>query len=84
MMWTINDFPVYGNLSGCTVKDYYACPVCGQDKKSQWLTHSKKCVFLGHRLFLPHDHSFRSLKKVFNNKAEWDEPPKTLSAQRNF
>ena len=72
LMWTISDFPAFGNLSGCTIKGYYACPVCGLDKKSQWLTHSKKCVFLGHRGFLPHDHSFRSLQKVFNNKAERD------------
>lgn len=80
-MWLISDFLAFRNLSGCTIKDYYASLVCGLDKKSQWLTHSKKCVFLGHHRFLPPDHSFRSLKKVFNNKAEWDEHPKTLSGQ---
>ena len=25
LLWTISDFPVYGNLSGCTVKGYFAC-----------------------------------------------------------
>lgn len=29
LMWTISDFLAYGNLSGCTVKGYYACLVCG-------------------------------------------------------
>ncbi|CAL9002533.1 unnamed protein product [Prunus brigantina] len=29
LLWTINDFPTYGNLSGCTTKGYYACPICG-------------------------------------------------------
>ena len=29
LIWTINDFPGYGNLSGCVNKDYRACPVCG-------------------------------------------------------
>ena len=80
-MWTISNFPAFKNLSGCTIKCYYACPVNGLDKKSHWLTHSKKCVFLGNLRFLPNDYSFRSLKKVFNNKAEWDEPPKTLFGQ---
>ncbi|KAA0046260.1 hypothetical protein E6C27_scaffold284G00640 [Cucumis melo var. makuwa] len=25
LLWTINDFPAYGNLSGCSVKGYKAC-----------------------------------------------------------
>ena len=25
---TINDFPAYGNLSGYSVKGYYACRIC--------------------------------------------------------
>ena len=29
LMWTINDFPTYENLAGCTVKGKRACPVCG-------------------------------------------------------
>lgn len=80
-MWTISDFSVYGNVSGCTVKGYYTCLACGLHKKSQWVTHRKKCVFLTHCRFLPHNHSFRSLKKVLNNKAKWDESPKTFSGQ---
>ncbi|KAL6336240.1 hypothetical protein AAG906_011122 [Vitis piasezkii] len=28
LLWTINDFPAYGNLSGCVVKGYFACPIC--------------------------------------------------------
>ena len=31
LLWTINDFPAYGNLSGCVVKGYFACPICGED-----------------------------------------------------
>ncbi|KAI5343870.1 hypothetical protein L3X38_011746 [Prunus dulcis] len=34
LMWTINDFPAYGNLSGCVVKGYKACPICGDDTPS--------------------------------------------------
>ncbi|CAL8994488.1 unnamed protein product, partial [Prunus brigantina] len=34
LMWTINDFPAYGNLSGCVVKGYKACPLCGDDTPS--------------------------------------------------
>ncbi|KAL5578354.1 hypothetical protein UlMin_020053, partial [Ulmus minor] len=27
LLWTINDFPTYGNLSGYSVKGYKACPI---------------------------------------------------------
>ena len=30
LLWTINDFPAYGNLFDCTTKGYYACPKCGK------------------------------------------------------
>ena len=30
LLWTINDFPAYGNLSGCSIKGYYACPICSE------------------------------------------------------
>ena len=30
LLWTINDFPAYENLSGCTIKVYFACPICGE------------------------------------------------------
>ena len=29
LLWTINDFPAYENLNGCSVKGYKACPICG-------------------------------------------------------
>ncbi|KAL6334469.1 hypothetical protein AAG906_016009 [Vitis piasezkii] len=42
LLWTINDFPAYGNLSGCVVKGYFACPICGEDTFSHRLKHGKK------------------------------------------
>ncbi|XP_024046554.1 uncharacterized protein LOC127900287 [Citrus sinensis] len=84
LMWTISDFPAYGNLSGCTIKGYYACPICGIDTCACWLPHSRKMSYMGHRRFLPLDHLFRKLKKVFNGKQEWNEPPKTLSGEEIF
>ncbi|CAL8990117.1 unnamed protein product [Prunus brigantina] len=34
LMWTINDFPAYGNLYDCVVKGYKPCPICGDDTPS--------------------------------------------------
>ena len=67
-MWTISDFQAYGNLSECTIKGYYVCPICGIDTCACWLPHSKKMSYMGHRRFLPLAHPFQKLKKVFNGK----------------
>jgi len=31
LLWTINDFPAYGNLSGYSVKGNNACPICEEN-----------------------------------------------------
>ncbi|KAK9214285.1 hypothetical protein WN944_006278 [Citrus x changshan-huyou] len=84
LLWTINDFPAYGNLAGCTVKGYYACPYCGEDMPKCRLKHSKKNAYIGHRRWLPHDHPFRTQKQPFNNKHEREPPPNPLNSEAIF
>ena len=31
LLWTINDFPAYGMMSGWSTKGYMACPTCNKD-----------------------------------------------------
>jgi hypothetical protein len=52
VMWTINDFPAYGDLSGWNTKDALACPFCNYDTHSYWLYNGGKYCFMGHRRFL--------------------------------
>ena len=81
LLWTINDFPAYGNLSGCVVKGYFACPICGEDTFSHRLKHGKKNSYTGHRRFLPCNHPFRKQKKAFNGKQKFSSPPQPLSGE---
>ncbi|KAL6348316.1 hypothetical protein AAG906_005615 [Vitis piasezkii] len=81
LLWTINDFPAYGNLFGCVVKGYFACPICGEDTFSHRLKHGKKNSYTGHRRFLPCNHPFRKQKKAFNGKQEFSSPPQPLSGE---
>lgn len=37
LLWTINDFPAYANLSGWSTKGEMACPSCNKDTCSHWL-----------------------------------------------
>ncbi|XP_058195233.1 uncharacterized protein LOC131311699 [Rhododendron vialii] len=81
LLWTINDLPAFGNLSGCTVKGYYACPICGEGTCSCRLKHGKKNSYEGHRKFLPRYHPYRKQKKAFNGEQEFGEPPLPLSGE---
>lgn len=55
LLWTNSDFPAYGNLTGCTVKGYKACPICGEKTRSIRLKYSRKISFMTHKDFC-HDH----------------------------
>ena len=64
LLWTINDFPAYGNLSGSIVKGYNACPICLDKTKPTRLKHGGKMAYIGHRRFLGRHHPYRKLKAV--------------------
>ncbi|KAJ7963951.1 Transposon protein, putative, CACTA, En/Spm sub-class [Quillaja saponaria] len=83
LMWTINDFPAYGMLSGWSTHGNLACPYCMEQTKSFRLPHShKQCWFDCHRQFLPIDHPFRKQKDKFKkNTTEKALPPPRLSGE---
>lgn len=84
LMWVIHDFPAYGNMVGCTTKGYNACPICGKNTESEYLNCSKKCVYMGHRRFLPQNHKFRSQKGPFNGKEELRYAPPVVRVSDIF
>ncbi|XP_075504466.1 uncharacterized protein LOC142541901 [Primulina tabacum] len=77
LMWTINDFPAYGNQSGCATKRKLGCPICGEDICSMWLKYSRKFAYIDHRRFLAPNHPFRQKKKLFNRKKEMGKKKKS-------
>ncbi|CAL2248348.1 unnamed protein product [Prunus armeniaca] len=81
LMWTINDFPTYGNLSGCVVKGYKACPICGDDTPSHRLKNGHKICYIGHRKWLPINHPYRRQRVAFNGKPEYGTPPEPLTGE---
>ncbi|CAL9025226.1 unnamed protein product [Prunus brigantina] len=80
-MWTINDFPAYENLSGCVVKGYKACPICGDDTPSHRLKNGHKICYIGHRKWLPINHPYRRQRAAFNGKPEYGTPPEPLTGE---
>ena len=53
LMWVIHEFRAYGNMFGCTTKGFFACSICGRNTYSMYLKCSRKCVYMGHRRYLP-------------------------------
>ncbi|MCH83375.1 hypothetical protein A2U01_0004194, partial [Trifolium medium] len=56
---TISDFPGLDNLSGWNTHTLFACPTCKFETESKRLKHGKKNCFMGHRRYLPLDHTYR-------------------------
>ncbi|XP_020080846.1 uncharacterized protein LOC109704510 isoform X2 [Ananas comosus] len=79
LMWTINDFPAYGNLSGWSTKGKYACPCCAENTHSKWLYNGRKYCYMGHRRWLPEDHTFRYQKYYFDGSEELRMAPEIAS-----
>ncbi|XP_062012557.1 uncharacterized protein LOC133729103 isoform X3 [Rosa rugosa] len=78
LLWTINDFPAYANLSGWSTKGKMACPTCNDQTPHQWLNNWQKTVYYDHRRFLPQNHRFRK-NLEFNGKVEKRLKPALLS-----
>ena len=79
LMWTMNDFPAYGNLCGYKVKGKKACPICIDDTSSIYLKNSHNDVYLRTRRFLRRDHPYRRQKKAFDGTVEEDTAPRPLT-----
>nr|XP_017227573.1 PREDICTED: uncharacterized protein LOC108203286 [Daucus carota subsp. sativus] len=64
LMWTINDFPALGMISGWSTKGKLACPVCMGEVKAKQLKYGGKPTFYGTaRYFLEEDDSLRRSTK---------------------
>ncbi|XP_072079067.1 uncharacterized protein [Arachis hypogaea] len=84
LLWTINDFPAYGMLSGWMIAGRLACPYCMERTKAFQLKNGgKPSWFDCHRQFLPDNHMFRRNKDAFyKNRIERSEPPPRLTGEQ--
>ena len=80
LMCTVNDFPAYAVLSGGSTKGKFACPACNHKTSSRYLKHSRKMCYMGHRVFLDSNHSWRSNSSSFDGKPEYRFAPSLLDS----
>jgi hypothetical protein len=83
LMWTINDFPAYGMLSGWSTHEKLACPYFMENHKAFTLANEGKASFFDcHRRFLPLNHRYRNNRKdFFFGRVEKDIASSRLSGE---
>jgi hypothetical protein len=74
----VSDSQVARNLSGQNKKVGCRCPHCFKETNSQYLSVSRKTVYMGHRRYIPMKHLFRNVKDQFNGNTEKRHPPPHL------
>ncbi|XP_039117808.1 uncharacterized protein LOC120253541 [Dioscorea cayenensis subsp. rotundata] len=79
LLWTINDFPAYANLSGWSTKGKFACPCCAAQTSSRWLSNGQKFCYMGHRRWLDHEHPYRFQKHLFDGTVELRGAPSSTT-----
>jgi hypothetical protein len=86
LMWTINDFPAYGMVSGWSMHGKLTCTYCMENNKAFTLTNGGKASFFYcHRCFLPHNHRYRKNRKdFFVGRVEKDVAPPRISGEELF
>jgi hypothetical protein len=83
LMWTINDFPTYGMVSGWSTHGKLACPYCMENNKAFTLINRGKAFFFYcHCRFLPPNHRYRKNRKdFFVGRIEKHVAPQRLSGE---
>jgi hypothetical protein len=80
----VSDSPTARNLSGQRKKVGYGCPHCFKETDSQYLSESRKTMYMGHRRYIPMKHPFRNMKDQFNGNTEKRRPPSHLKGHEVY
>lgn len=75
ILYTITDLPGLGYVSGHPTSGKFACQHCHLNTCSLYLKKGMKTCYLGHRRFLPQNHSFRFDEKSFDGTKELRDAP---------
>ncbi|KAH7859972.1 hypothetical protein Vadar_007692 [Vaccinium darrowii] len=68
LMWTIHDWPAFGDVSGWRTKGHYACYTCNNEPYYESLR--SKTAYLYHRCYLPENDPERRKKGAYNGMSE--------------
>ncbi|KAL3698568.1 hypothetical protein R1sor_012644 [Riccia sorocarpa] len=73
LLWTVNDYPALGIISGQCTKGRLSCVVCGPRVTSEYSLHLHKHIFYGHRKWLPADSGYRDRRYGLGSRSREQE-----------
>ncbi|KAA0066369.1 uncharacterized protein E5676_scaffold602G00810 [Cucumis melo var. makuwa] len=76
LLWMVNDFSTYGNLSRWSAKGYQTCPICMSERSSFGIRG--RIAFMGHRCYLPENHVCRR-SRLHDGKVECRPHPMVMN-----
>ncbi|GFS37289.1 hypothetical protein Acr_00g0051170 [Actinidia rufa] len=68
LLWTIHDWPAFGDISGWRTKGHYSCYTCNDEPYFESLR--SKTAYINHRCYLPENHPERRKRAAYNGKQE--------------
>ncbi|XP_028114591.1 uncharacterized protein LOC114312555 [Camellia sinensis] len=68
LLWTIHDWPAFGDIFGWRTKGHYSCYTCNDEPYFESLR--SKTAYSNHRCYLPDDHPERRKSRAYNGKHE--------------
>lgn len=68
LLWTIHDWPAFGDISRWRTKGHYSCYTCNDEPYFKSLR--SKTGYTNHRCYLPKDHPERRKSRAYNGKIE--------------
>ncbi|XP_057514743.1 uncharacterized protein LOC130796406 [Actinidia eriantha] len=68
LLWTIHDWPAFGDISGWRTKGHYSCYTCNDEPYFESLR--SKTAYINHRCYLPESHPERRKRVAYNGKQE--------------
>jgi hypothetical protein len=81
LLWTMHDLPAYAYLAGYGTSGKFGCPNCAEHTSSRWLKNGRKYCYMGHRRWLPINHTLRRKKQPFYEEVEHRTAPEILSGK---
>ena len=60
LLWTIHDYPGFGNMSVWRIKGYHSCYTCNDEPYLEVL--ESKIGFFNHQAYLPMEHRWRHIR----------------------
>ena len=70
-MWTMHDYPRYGDVAGLSISGFYACPPHGMSLTSRHCANLRKVVYESHQKYFDRPCNVHNAKPHVWRAKDW-------------